>query len=192
MLELKDDEIKLKLKKHLTAKGINISDLNLKSYDENSITYEYKDMIIKIMPMDECKFCSVTDYVKNSNYILKPIDETSIKLNSIDLKVLYFPKLFSENITDDDVIEIYCKLRDDGYLWEDLRKENLVYDKNGNLLLSNYNKLIYVNDVPLNLYQTYIEEHIKNYNELNNIYMERKGEKKPKNKILSILKFWSK
>lgn len=192
-IEFKEDEIKSKLKKFLIKKEINVSDLKLISSNENYALYDCKDIIIEIININECKYRSISEYVNNSNYILKPLDETLIKIDSLNLRVLYLPKLYSNNITDDDVIDIYCKLRDDGYLWEDLRKENLVRDEDGNLLLINYNKLIYINDVPINIYQSYIDDHVKNNLDLDKIYMKRKKLKEhQKNKLLSKIKFWSK
>lgn len=194
-IEFKEDEIKSKLKKFLIRKEINASDLKLLTIEKNYVLYDYKDTIIEIIYVDDCRFSSISEYVKNSNYILKPLDETLIKMDSINLRVLCLPKLYSDDITNDDVIDIYCKLRDDGYLWEDVRKENLVRDETGNILLANYNKLTYINNVPINIYQFYIDEHARNNPDLNKIYMKRKKLKdhqKNKDKLLSKIKFWNK
>lgn len=194
-IEFKEDEIKSKLKKFLIRKEINASDLKLLTIEKNYVLYDYKDTIIEIIYVDDCRFSSISEYVKNSNYILKPLDETLIKMDSINLRVLCLPKLYSDDITNDDEIDIYCKLRDDGYLWEDVRKENLVRDKDGHVLLANYNKLTYINNVPINIYQFYIDEHARNNPDLNKIYMKRKKLKdhqKNKDKLLSKIKFWNK
>ncbi len=193
--EFNDDEIKIKLKKFFTRLGINVSDLKLIMLNENYALYDYKNTIIEIVDIDDCRFSSIKEYVKKSNCILKPIDETLIKIGSKELRVLYLPKLYSDNITNDDVIDIYCKLRDEGYLWEDARKENLVHDESGNILLANYNKLISLYGIPINIYKSYIDDHIKNNPMLDKIYEKRKkveGHRKNKQKILSKIKFWSK
>ncbi len=189
--EFKDDEIKLKLKKDLIRKRINISNLTLIQKKENCLIYDYGNIIIEIICMENCKHCSIKDYVKNSNYILQPLDETLIKIDSKSLRVLYLPKLYPTNITNDDVIDLYCKLRDDGYLCDDIKKEDFVCDENGNILLDNYDKLIYVGDLPMNVYQSYIEDHVKNNPYLNKIYIKKKKIEE-RNKLLSKIKFWVK
>ena len=74
-------------------------------------------------------------------------------------------------ITYDDVMEVYCHLRDDGYLWSDTKEGNIGRDKNGNLKLFDYGELIYIRDLPPYNQQKEIKSHITRRPDLEEQYL---------------------
>ena len=56
-------------------------------------------------------------------------------------------KLNTTGITNNDIINLYVKLRNDGYLWYDTKIDNVGKDENGNILLLDYGELININNL---------------------------------------------
>lgn len=182
------DEAVEKFQKALNKKGISLSSLKLVESRKNFLLYKYNDMLIELNPIDYHGKKSLKEYISNSNYILKPLDETTINLEFAKIRITFLPKLSFESITSNDLIELYCKLRDDGYLWNDPKIEDMCKDEEGNCLLLNYRSIVYVNDLDLVMYRGYLDTHIETSGELNKIYLKRKKQlerKELKQKILT-------
>lgn len=129
----------------------NIANLKVIGTGESSITFEYNNEIIKLTFMEYDNHKSLKEYVSYSRYILQPEAEEIIELGYYNAKILKTKKLQilnqeEENISS-DLIDMYCHLRDDGYLWYDTKPENIGKDGNGNMYLIDYGELIYINDM---------------------------------------------
>ena len=94
---------------------------------------------------------SLKEYVSHSSYILQPDAEEIIELGYYNAKILKTKKLQILNSEDlsasEKLIDMYCHLRDDGYLWYDTKLENIGIDENGNMYLIDYGELIYINEM---------------------------------------------
>lgn len=182
------DEAVEKFQKALNKKGISLSSLKLVESRKNFLLYEYNDILIELNPIDYHGKKSLKEYISNSNYILKPLDETTINLDFTKIRITFLPKLSFENVTNNDLIDMYCKLRDDGYLWNNPKIEDMCKDEEGNCLLLNYRSIVYINDLDLVMCRGYLDAHIQDESELNQIYLKRKKQlekKELKQKILT-------
>lgn len=93
---------------------------------------------------------SLKEYVSYNNNILQPnfeIINDKVKKYGCNAKFIGLKKLSIKEITNQDVLSMYVKLRDDGYLWYDTKLENVGKDENDNLFLIDYGELIYINDL---------------------------------------------
>lgn len=133
------------------CKKNNISNLKVIGSGESSITFEYNNQIIKLTFIQYGEHKSLKEYVSHSRYILQPDIEEIVDLGYYSAKILKAKKL---QVLDDkdlkassDLIDMYCHLRDDGYLWYDTKLENIGKDENGNMYLIDYGELIYINDM---------------------------------------------
>ncbi len=128
----------------------NIANLKVIGSGESSITFEYNNEIIKLTFMEYDNHKTLKEYVSHSRYILQPEAEEIIELGYFNAKILKTKKLQilnQEEYTSSDLIDMYCHLRDDGYLWYDTKPENIGKDENGNMYLIDYGELIYINDM---------------------------------------------
>lgn len=129
----------------------NIANLKVIGSGESSITFEYNNEIIKLTFMEYDNHKSLKEYVSHSRYILQPEDEEIVELGYYNAKILKTKKLQILNqedlSTSGALIDMYCHLRDDGYLWYDTKTENIGKDENGNMYLIDYGELIYINDL---------------------------------------------
>ena len=109
-------------------------------------------------------------------------------MNYIDGKILELKKLSFDGLTESDVLDTYTKLRDDGYLWYDIKKENLGKDENGNVYLIDYGELRYINDMPKFLKDKELQSHAIRQPIYNKIYLKNKKENlfKLKNWLLNL------
>ena len=126
---------------------------------------------------------SLSEYVSYSNNILQPTYEEIIELGFFSAKILKTKKLFLEEVTNEDVLNMYCKLRDDGYLWYDTKPENIGKDENGNMYLIDYGELIYINDLAQKR-QREIQNHENIKSELSKYYYKNKNENYLGNKVI--------
>lgn len=157
----------------LFKKNYSISNLKIIGDGESSLVFEGNDEIIKLTLMEYDNHKSLKEYVSHSKHILHPTEEVIIDLNGYSAKILFLPKLSLDNITGEDILNMYCDLRDDGYLWNDTKLENVGKDKNGNCLLLDYGELIYVNDMPLYKQNSELESHRMKKAECDKMYLER-------------------
>jgi len=107
--------------------------------------------IIKLTFMEYDNHKSLKEYVSHSRYILQPSEEEIVELGYYNAKILKTKKLKILNQEDlsasGKLIDMYCHLRDDGYLWYDTKLENIGKDEEGNIYLIDYGELIYINDM---------------------------------------------
>ncbi len=143
----------------LNTKGINLEDLKLNAQGESSYVFEYNDQIIKLSTISYQNYDRLTDYVADSQHILRPQDEVTINLGEYNASILFEEKLSWDIITDEDVRDMALSLRKDGYLWYDLKKENIMIDSNRNKLLIDYGELININ----NMNESQRTAELKNY-----------------------------
>lgn len=129
----------------------NIANLKVIGSGESSITFEYNNEIIKLTFMEYDNHKSLKEYVSHSRYILQPDDEEIVELGYYNAKILKTKKLQMLNQEDlsasGKLIDMYCHLRDDGYLWYDTKLENIGKSEEGNIYLIDYGELIYINDM---------------------------------------------
>jgi hypothetical protein len=153
--------------------GSTIDSISLVHIGQDAIILECNNIIIKITNLDYGTN-TLTEYIGHSNNILKPITEQKIEIKERKVTVLTQVKLNTEKIKPSDSFEIYCKLRDDGYLWYDQKKENLGKDENGNLLLFDYGQLTYIKNMEPYLQERELDTHKNMFPELNKSYEQSK------------------
>ena len=160
----------------LKQKGYDINNAKIIGGGESSVVLECNEEVIKLTLMEYDNHKSIKEYVSHSSCILQPNEEYIVNINPYNLKILFLPKLSLENITGEDVIDIYCNLRNDGYLWNDTKLENVGKDKNGNCLLLDYGELIYTKDMPLYKQNLELESHRISNGDFDKVYLERQNQ----------------
>lgn len=126
--------------------NIDTNNLEFISAGESSICYQADGLIVKVCFIDY--HVSLTEYVKHSNVILKPLVEKVVNVSKFhNPHLLITKKLDTTNITDRDVFNVYCDLRNAGYLWRDTRACNLGRDESGDVLLFDYGELISIREM---------------------------------------------
>lgn len=189
------------LKEVLDEHNFDLSNLCVK-VGETSINFIKDDIVIRLtyIRYDSWGYEGISDYVSHSKSILQPLFEKKIKTGDINYPtILGLKKLKIGKVAKKERDQIYIKLRDDGYLFNDaLKLENFGKDENGNIYLIDYGELIYVKDEKkLNnpelfykiQYEKFIEKelkyHINHCKELNNLY-ERSKNVSNKTKLINI------
>ena len=157
------------LKEVCALDNVNINDLKLVTIGQDSIVLEASNKIFKITNLDY-QTMSLALYVSNSNHIEKPNIEKPILVNNAKIAILSFNKLKTDKIRDFDVLDMYSKLREDGYLWYDPLKTNIGKDENGNLLLFDYGQLIYIKDKDQDFITQELNSHRKLFKEFDEYY----------------------
>ena len=155
-----DDNIDGFIRNHLTEEHINnivlgieslckehnltTKDLILVNKGGDAITFQLDNKIIKLTFTYLYRAKSLTDYVSHSNYILKPDKEIMVDINNefVCAHILETRKLDTSKIREKNVIDLYIKLREEGYLWEDTRARNIGMDIDGVIKLFDYGELI--------------------------------------------------
>ena len=132
---------------------------------------------------------TISNYISHSSAILKPKFEMKVNTGDVNYPtILGLKKLIIGTVTQKERDEVYIKLREDGYLFNDANKlENFGKDEYGNVYLIDYGELIYIKDEKkLNnpeifyrkQYEKFIERELKyhiNYcSKLNSIYEKSK------------------
>ena len=125
--------------------NIDINSLKYLDEGEGSIVFDCGDKIIKFAPL-YLKDVNVREYVRNSEYILKPEDEEiitykSIFGNQLYLSILLEPKLLTGELTMNDALNLSLKLLNDGYIWLDIKPRNIGIDIDGRIKLFDYGEL---------------------------------------------------
>ena len=154
-------------------KNIEPSNLKVIGYGESSIVFELRNEIIKLTFMEYYNHPSMQEYVSHSNAILQPNFEIiidQVKQYENCAKIIGLKKLSLEGITYKDVLNIYIKLRNDGYLWHDTKLRNVGKDENGNVFLIDYGELIYINDLDSYYRNKELEVHKNRKPKLNQYY----------------------
>lgn len=150
--------------------GMNEEEILDIGIGESSICFVGTDKVVKLTSNDYG--VPLSEYTSHSEYILQPIEEKSgPKIGWYQFRIIAAEKLDFTGITYDDVMEVYCHLRDDGYLWYDTKEGNIGRDKNGKLKLFDYGELIYIRDLPPYDQQKEIKSHIARRPDLEEQYL---------------------
>ena len=160
-------------------KNLELSDLKIIGYGESSIVFDLDNEIIKLTFNEYDNHPSMKEYVSHSSAILQPNFEIiidKVKQYKYCAKIIGLKKLSLEGITNEDVLNVYTKLRNDGYLWYDTKLENIGKDENGNIFLIDYGELIYINDLDLYHKNKELEVHENRKAELNQFYLDNSDE----------------
>lgn len=142
--------------------------LKLVKIENEEIEFEENDKIIKIVP----NFSQKLYYYSGS--IQKPKMGQEQKIGDMNITVLSYDKLNKENITDKDLIKMYIRLRNDGYLWNNPKVESLGRNKEGRLKLTTTNNLLYLNDKPAYEVVEELEKHEQNLKAFDDAYKQSK------------------
>lgn len=141
--------------------GGTIKSIKLVHIGQDALVFECEGEIIKLITLDYGTN-KLSSHIANCDAILRLNSEYCLnikgKSQNVKITILTEKRLNTENITQADVYDMYFKLRDDGYIWNDPRKENLGRNELGKLLLFDYGQIIYINA---------LDPHQKEY-ELNN------------------------
>lgn len=156
----------------LGLKEVSIENYRLLKCGQDAIVFEGDDSIVKITT---CFYntMTLTDYVSNSDFILKPNIEVNCDINNRVFTVLEFDKLDVNSIKRSDVISMYCHLRDDGYLWYDPRCSNLGKDKDGKVYLIDYGQIVYIYDKDYSFVQNELSVHKNMFSDFDEVYNRR-------------------
>lgn len=125
--------------------NLNTDELKYLSEGESSIAFECMGKVIKFVPV--AKETSLTEYLKDSKLILAPIDEILIPINyaknhSYNMSIILEEKLKPQpNLTTQEIVYFAEQLFNNGYIWLDLRPENLAIDSQGKIKLIDYGEL---------------------------------------------------
>ena len=119
---------------------------------ESSVVFGIGDKAFKITFMFYNNYETLKEFVSYSQDILQVDDETVINLidSVFPIRILLSKRLTMVSVTEEELFDMYVKLRDAGYLWADLRSENIGRNENGNLLLLDYGELININEMDEN------------------------------------------
>lgn len=156
IFKLSDDDVNYLYKEFINTineLNIDINNLKIAGEGESSLVFDDGNQVIKICFTEYYGHCSLKEYVSHSESILQPTYEKLIKLKDYTsrtgytAKIILTEKLSLDNVTNQDLLDVYVKLRDDGYLWYDTSLRNIGKDKNGKALLLDYGELIYINDM---------------------------------------------
>lgn len=174
------DEILENLKNELVVRGFDLNNLDLQ-FGETSFNFIGEEIVIRITFIRYSNYDFLTDYVKNSDSILKPNYEK--KIGNTGATVLELKRLDTLGITDSDITDTYIKLRNDGYLPFDLKPDNFGRDVDGKVYLLDYGELIFIKNRPLYLQKLDLESHANRCFEYDNIYKRylKRQEKKKTN-----------
>jgi hypothetical protein len=142
--------------------------LKLVKIENEEIEFEENDKIIKIVP----NFSQKLYYYSGS--IQKPKMGQEQKIGDMNITVLSYDKLNKENITDKDLIKMYIRLRNDGYLWNNPKVESLGRNKEDRLKLTTTNNLLYLNDKPAYEVVEELEKHEQNLKAFDDAYKQSK------------------
>lgn len=149
--------------------GMNEEEILNIGIGESSICFVGTDKVVKLTSIDYG--VPLSEYTSHSEYILQPLEEKiGPKIGWYQFRTIAEEKLDFTGITYDDVMEVYCHLRDDDYLWYDTKEGNIGRDKNGNLKLFDYGELIYIRDLPPYDQQKEIKSHIAKKPDLDEQY----------------------
>lgn len=128
------------------SNGIDINKVKYLAEGESSLVLDCGDKIIKFLPCI-VKNVPMKEYLKDCECILQPIDERTKNFNitptyEVTMSVILTKKLeVSDSIGDVDTLYFADTLLHSGYVWLDMKGENLAYNENGRLRLIDYGEL---------------------------------------------------
>ena len=136
--------------------------------ENEKIKFEENDKIIKVVPNFK------EDIFYHSYVIQQPNMGQELKIGNMNITVLAYNKLNTENISNEDLMKMYIKLRNDGYLWNNPKIESIGKDKNNRLKLTTVNNLLYLNDKPAYQVVKELEKHEELLKEFDDAYKQSK------------------
>ena len=161
-------KIIINLDKICDLSNCSIEKLKYIKTENEEIIFEQNDKIIKIVPnFKEEVFC-------HSESIQKPNMGQELEIGNINITVLAYNKLNTENINNQDLINLYIKLRNEGYLWNNPKIENIGKDKNNRLKLTTVNSLLFLNNKPAYYVLKELEKHEELLKEFDDAYKQSK------------------
>lgn len=125
--------------------NLDFGDIKYITKGGSSVVLECNGKIIKFVPFRTDM--NITDYVSSSNLILKPIDELPILIEyspqfKYNMIITLADKLNTfDEISDAQMLDFARALVSDGYIWLDIKKDNLAYDDKGKIKLIDYGEL---------------------------------------------------
>lgn len=137
------DELALSITS-LIEKNFGKKVLNVYRDTQDSLVLDMGDEVVKITALQKKDNFSFYEYFKNSSFILKPNFETvyytgikNLFNKEILITVLGQKKLDVKGVSYKDLARVYCNLRDEGYVWNDVKIQNIGKDGN-NVFLFDY------------------------------------------------------
>ncbi len=130
---------------------INEMELEFISYKDDTqdcLTLIMDKMVIKVTEMRKSGSNDLTCYFKGSDNILLPINETQFLTSDKNffgkeryLTVYGQKKLNTEDISYEDLIRLYIRLREEDFIWRDIKLENVGKDQDGRVYLFDYGEI---------------------------------------------------
>lgn len=147
------DELALSITS-LIEKNFGKKVLNVYRDTQDSLVLDMGDEVVKITALQKKDNFSFYEYFKNSSFILKPNFETvyytgikNLFNKEILITVLGQKKLDVKGVSYKDLARVYCNLRDEGYVWNDVKIQNIGKDGN-NVFLFDYGDVFNKNYEP--------------------------------------------
>lgn len=147
------DELALSITS-LIEKNFGKKVLNVYRDTQDSLVLDMGDEVVKITALHKKDNFSFYEYFKNSSFILKPNFETvyytgikNLFNKEILITVLGQKKLDVKGVSYKDLARVYCNLRDEGYVWNDVKIQNIGKDGN-NVFLFDYGDVFNKNYEP--------------------------------------------
>lgn len=157
--------------------GGTIKNIKLVHNGQDALVFECEGEIIKLITLDYGAN-KLSSHIANCDAILRLNSEYCLdikgKNQNVKITILTEKRLNTENITQADVYDMYFKLRDDGYLWNDPRKENLGRNELGKLLLFDYGQIIYINALDPHQKEHELNNHKSKFPALDEAYNQYK------------------
>ena len=143
------DMVVNELKQILIKYNFDIDNLNIK-YGETSLNFIKDEIVIRLtyVRYNNFGYDTISDYVSNSSSIEQPIYEQKIDTGEVNYPtILVLRNLEVGSVTPEERDEVYIKLREDGYIFNDVEKlENFGKDEKGNVYLIDFGELMYTKD----------------------------------------------
>ena len=136
--EVKVEDIIENVKEICDEIGCDYTNVKVIGHGESSITLDIGNQVIKIstLPVNQDMINETDGLVADAKNL------KTIQVNKYgDVNIYTMEKLDISGITEADVIDMFCKLREKGYVWGDLRTDNLGRNSNGDIQLLDYGQI---------------------------------------------------
>ena len=157
--------------------GGTIRSIKLVHDGQDALVFECEGEIIKLITLNYGTN-KLSNHIANCDAILRLNTEYCLDLKgknqNVKMTILTEKKLSKENITQADVYDVYFKLREDGYIWNNPRKENLGRNEYGKVLLFDYGQLIYINSLDPHQKEYELNKHREMFPTLDEAYEQFK------------------
>ena len=157
--------------------GGTIRSIKLVHDGQDALVFECEGEIIKLITLNYGTN-KLSSHIANCDAILRLNTEYCLDLKgknqNVKMTILTEKKLSKENITQADIYDVYFKLREDGYIWNDPRKENLGRNEYGKVLLFDYGQLMYINSLDPHQKEYELNKHREMFPTLDEAYEQYK------------------